>query len=216
MTYGKEWRLGLVCGLIAGAVAGWIGTTMAGWVIASETKNWWDIATAIGTVGATVAAAAGVLLPQLAALRDKRQRAVHAAASIYLYLGLSQKPITTIISRLSNTALTRKSIEVLIKDLKIVADSFPTFDTAGLDLLGDECGARLKAAFGILDLVLILFRAAHEECEDNQLTDMSRERLRQAGAQLAIVFATVSEIGDRCRKVAAPLEQFKQERPSYS
>ncbi|MEN5162615.1 hypothetical protein [Achromobacter kerstersii] len=52
MRYGKEWTGGVVVGVIAGVVAGWIWTTIAGWVIATAAKDWWDVAGAMGTVGA--------------------------------------------------------------------------------------------------------------------------------------------------------------------
>jgi len=56
MKYGKEWTAGLIAGLVAGCIAGWIWTTIGGWMVGAKEKNWWDIATAIGTVGAVVAA----------------------------------------------------------------------------------------------------------------------------------------------------------------
>lgn len=52
MKFGKEWSAGVVAGAIAGGVAGWIWTTLAGWVIATKAEDWWQIAGAIGTVGA--------------------------------------------------------------------------------------------------------------------------------------------------------------------
>lgn len=56
MKYGKEWRVGVIVGVIAGCFAGWIWTTIGGWMVGAKEKNWWDIATAIGTVGAVIVA----------------------------------------------------------------------------------------------------------------------------------------------------------------
>lgn len=56
LNYGREWRAGLICGLVSGAVGGWIFTTIGGWVISAEQKDWWDIASALGTLLAVVAA----------------------------------------------------------------------------------------------------------------------------------------------------------------
>lgn len=52
MKFEKEWSAGVVVGAIAGGIAGWIWTTIGGWVIATKAENWWQIASAIGTLGA--------------------------------------------------------------------------------------------------------------------------------------------------------------------
>lgn len=76
MGYGREWRRGLVCGLVAGVVAGWIWTTIGGWVVATEAKHWWDIATAFGTVGAAVAAVCVPIWQNWIRRREKEQAEV--------------------------------------------------------------------------------------------------------------------------------------------
>jgi hypothetical protein len=60
-------RQDLLIGLAIGACVGWIVSTAPGWAQASSYKNWWDIATAIGTVGTVVVATA-------LALRDGNRR----------------------------------------------------------------------------------------------------------------------------------------------
>ena len=56
MEFGKEWGAGVAVGVVFGGVAGWVASTWPGLVVATSAKNWWDIATAIGTLGATGAA----------------------------------------------------------------------------------------------------------------------------------------------------------------
>jgi hypothetical protein len=49
-------RQDLLIGLVFGAAIGWIVSTAPGWAQASNHEDWWEIGTAVGTVGAAAVA----------------------------------------------------------------------------------------------------------------------------------------------------------------
>ncbi|HCP78118.1 MAG: hypothetical protein CML16_08085 [Pusillimonas sp.] len=64
--------------LLIGLVSGWLIATFPGWVDAWEVAFWWDIAAALGTISATVAA---VVIASQTEIRRRKER-LHQAVSL--------------------------------------------------------------------------------------------------------------------------------------
>lgn len=75
-------RQELLIGLAFGAAIGWVISTAPGWAQASSYKDWWDIATAFGTVGAVIAAVFFALRDGLRMRREQVIRARLAATAV--------------------------------------------------------------------------------------------------------------------------------------
>ncbi|MGB3835912.1 hypothetical protein [Castellaniella sp.] len=61
--------------LAIGLAGGWVISTAPGWMHASSYEHWWSIATAVGTVGAVIAAVVIASQTEMRLLKEKRQQA---------------------------------------------------------------------------------------------------------------------------------------------
>jgi len=69
--------------LVIGLVGGWVISTAPGWMQASSHEHWWDIATAVGTVGSAFAAVVGFLFEQHRGRQERRRQAWFALKDVW-------------------------------------------------------------------------------------------------------------------------------------
>lgn len=177
----------LFVGLVAGGAIGWLVATFPGWVGAWKAAYWWDIAAAIGTVGAVFVALGLASLEYFRQRRGSKIRAslyaIPIASKLQKYIDqLSRPAVYMIMNPEKNHMETYGKLQKAVYDLD---DGIPIIDLLPLHDLDGKVAYRIAYGFAQIDIV----RKEMEQTERlaahyNQYPPISKKSAIALAAQL--------------------------------
>ena len=195
--------------LAIGLVGGWVISTAPGWMHASSYEDWWGVATAVGTVSATIGAVGIAGWQYWIAQREKQVNAAHAAASAYLQLSVMAGEISNIDQALLGMSLVAPNPQVfmaLINEARAIKGRYMLPDPALLTPLGGNCGVKLASAIAQYDLAITFLSRAVSHFTSSADVDLRRREIKFISHILTIVIAHLSFVSQECQKIAIPLD----------
>ncbi|MFD4120324.1 hypothetical protein ACFWQD_03370 [Alcaligenes faecalis] len=145
----------LFVGLGAGGATGWLVATFPGWVGAWDTAYWWDIAAAIGTVGAVIVALGLAGLDYFRRRQGRKIRAslyaISIASKLQKYIDQLSGPAVFMIMNSKNDHM--KTYEKLQQAVYKLDDGIPITDLLPLHDLDGKVASRIAHGFAQIDIV---------------------------------------------------------------
>ncbi|MFT0547821.1 hypothetical protein ACMHYO_16015 [Allopusillimonas ginsengisoli] len=180
---------------------GWlVSTVWPGLVAVSITKDWWEIATAVGTVGATVAALCGFAWTEYVKRRDRRESAL-AYAPIALTQIASAMDLSSTYSEMLSEGMHTGKVELMwskvYPGLGSIAERVASIDSSLLSALDGRSRILLIAA-----ITELLQANVDVDCDHDQVQQRQQSLGKASGLLSEAYELTYSKLAESVRAAA--------------